>query len=95
VPQPVVTLVESGWRDLLVKTHLRLGEESQQWLSYIGVLDELLAIGGDMHREFDLRNILKQIKTGLQELGDAGGTATAANRGRIEAFAVGAPAHAG
>jgi diguanylate cyclase (GGDEF)-like protein len=73
VPQPVVTLVESGWRDLLVKTHLRLGEESQQWLSYIGVLDELLAIGGDMHREFDLRNILKQIKTGLQELGDAGG----------------------
>ena len=28
---------------------------------------------GDRSREFDLRNILKQIKTGLQELGDAGG----------------------
>lgn len=73
IPQPVVTLVESGWRDLLVKTHLRLGEDSQQWMHYTGVLDELLAIGGDMHRAFDLRNILKHIKTGFQELGDTGG----------------------
>jgi hypothetical protein len=31
--QPVVTLVESGWRDLLVKTHLRLGEESRSGLN--------------------------------------------------------------
>jgi hypothetical protein len=37
------------------------------------VLDELLVIGDDMHRLFDLRNILKQIKAGLQELGDTGG----------------------
>lgn len=73
VPQPVVKLVESGWRDVLVKTHMRLGEESREWRDCIGVLDELLAIGADMHRTFDLRSILRQIKFGLQELGEAGG----------------------
>jgi diguanylate cyclase (GGDEF)-like protein len=73
VPQPVVTLVESGWKDLLIKTHLRQGEESPQWKGYTAVLDELLLIGADMHRLFDLRSILKQIKAGLQELGDTGG----------------------
>lgn len=73
VPQPLLTLVESGWRDLLVKTHLRHGEESKPWHDYAGVLDELLAVGDDMHRVFDLRHLLRLIKTGLQELGDTGG----------------------
>lgn len=73
VPKPLLTLVESGWRDLLVKTHLRHGEESKPWHDYTGVLDELLAIGDDMHRVFDLRHLLRLIKTGLQELGDTGG----------------------
>lgn len=73
VPHPVLTLVEAGWRDLLVKVHLRQGEDSKPWQDYTGVLDELLAIGADVHRSFDLRELLRQIKTGLQELGDTGG----------------------
>lgn len=73
VPQPVLTLVDAGWRDLLIKTHLRQGEESRPWHDYIGVLDELLAIGADAHRGFDLRELLRLIKTGFQELGDTGG----------------------
>ncbi|MFP5430350.1 MAG: DUF1631 family protein [Gammaproteobacteria bacterium] len=73
VPQPLLTLVEAGWRDLLVKTRIRHGEESRQWHDYTGVLEELLAIGDDMHRAFDLRNLLRLIKAGFQELGDTGG----------------------
>lgn len=73
VPQPVLTLVDAGWRDLLIKTHLRQGEESRSWHEYISVLDELLAIGADVHRGFDLRELLRLIKTGFQELGDTGG----------------------
>lgn len=73
VPQPLLTLVESGWRDLLVKTHIRHGEEGRQWHDYTGVLDELLSIGDDMHRAFDMRNLLRLIKAGFQELGDTGG----------------------
>lgn len=73
LPQPVLTLIEAGWRDLLIKTHLRQGEESKSWLEYTGVIDELIAIGGDVHRAFDLRALLKLIKVGLQELGDTGG----------------------
>ncbi len=68
VPQPILTLLDAGWRDLLVKTHLRQGEDSKAWAEYVGLLDELIAIGADMHRAFDLRDVLRLIKTGLQEI---------------------------
>lgn len=67
VPQPIMTLLEAGWRDLLVKTYLRQSEESRAWREYVGLIDELIAIGADVHRAFDLREILKLIKNGLQE----------------------------
>lgn len=73
VPQPVLTLLDAGWRDLLVNTLLRHGEHSQAWQDYSGLLDELLAIAADVHRPFDLRHILRLIKTGLQESVDLGG----------------------
>jgi len=73
VPQSVLSLIDAGWRDLLVKTHLRQGEGSKPWRDYSGVLDELLAIGADVNFAFDLRKLLRLIKTGLQELGDTGG----------------------
>lgn len=68
VPQPILTLLDAGWRDLLVKTHLRQGEDSKAWTEYVGLIDELIAIGADMHRAFDLRDVLRLIKTGLQEI---------------------------
>lgn len=73
VPQPVMSLLEAGWRDLLVKTCLRQGEESDAWHEYLGLIDELLAIGADVHRPFDLREVLRLIKTGLQEVADLSG----------------------
>ncbi len=68
VPQPIITLLDAGWRDLLVKTHLRQGEDSRAWTEYVGLIDELIAIGADMHRAFDLRDVLRLIKAGLQEI---------------------------
>ncbi|MDP2227411.1 MAG: DUF1631 family protein, partial [Moraxellaceae bacterium] len=73
VPKPVLTLLEAGWRDLLVKTHLRQGEDSKGWREFTGLLDELLAIGADVRRNFDLRELLKLIKNGLQEVVEING----------------------
>lgn len=75
VPQPIMTLLDAGWRDLLVKTYLRQSEESRAWREYVGLLDELLAIGADMHRAFDLRELLKLLKNGLQEVVELSGRA--------------------
>jgi diguanylate cyclase (GGDEF)-like protein len=68
VPQPILSLLDAGWHDLLVKICLRQGEDSRAWNDYAGLVDELLAIGADVHRAFDLREILRLIKTGLQEV---------------------------
>lgn len=73
VPVPIMSLLEAGWHDLLIKTYLRQGDESAAWHEYIGVISELLAIGADVHRAFDLREILRLIKTGLQEVTDMAG----------------------
>lgn len=75
VPQPIISLLEAGWRDLLVKTYLRQSEESRAWREYLGLIDELIAIGADVHRAFDLREILKLIKNGLQEIVELTGRA--------------------
>ncbi|MDF2445840.1 MAG: hypothetical protein K0S46_1076 [Moraxellaceae bacterium] len=73
VPQAVLTLLEAGWRDLLVTTGLREGEHSARWKEFTGVLDELLAIAADVHRHFDLRGLLRQLKAGMQEGADVNG----------------------
>lgn len=73
VPQPVMTLLTAGWHDLLVKVYLRQGEISKDWKDYLGLIDEMLAIGADMHRAFDLRDILRLVKNGMQEVVDISG----------------------
>lgn len=70
VPQPVVTLLDAGWRDLLTNTLLRQGEQSSLWQQYLGLVDELMAIGADMQRPFNLREILRLLKTGLLDAGE-------------------------
>jgi diguanylate cyclase (GGDEF)-like protein len=67
VPQPLLTLLDAGWRDLLTTTWLRHGEGSKLWKDYLGLIDELLAIGANVNREFDLRNLLRLLKAGLEE----------------------------
>lgn len=73
VPQPVLSLLDAGWRDLLVTTHLRQGEGSKDWQRYLGVLDELLVIGADVDRSVDFREMVKLIQSGLQKTMDIDG----------------------
>ncbi|MCC2637272.1 MAG: hypothetical protein K0Q68_991 [Moraxellaceae bacterium] len=70
VPQPVLTLLDAGWRDLLVNTLLRQGGRGGNWDAYLGLVDELLAIGADPRRSFDLRAVLQLLKQGLAEGGE-------------------------
>lgn len=70
VPQPVLTLLDAGWRDLLVTTCLRQGGRGGNWEAYLGLIDELLAIGADPRRSVDLRALLQLLKQGLAENGE-------------------------
>lgn len=67
VPQPVLTLLEAGWRELLVATRLREGGNRD---AYLGVLDELLAVGANPSHALDLRALLQLLKQGLAECGE-------------------------
>ena len=40
-PRVLLDLVESGWRDLMVLTHVKEGPESATWLDHIKTLDQL------------------------------------------------------
>ncbi|HET8730043.1 MAG TPA: DUF1631 family protein [Moraxellaceae bacterium] len=70
VPQPVLTLLDAGWRDLLVTTLLRQGGRGGNWDAYVGLIDELVAIAADPRRTFDLRALLQLLKEGLSEHGE-------------------------
>lgn len=42
VPEVLMRLLMPGWRNLLVNTHLRQGEESTDWRRHVGALDQVL-----------------------------------------------------
>lgn len=41
VPELVLRLLNPGWRNLLVHTHLRRGPDSHEWRDQVGLLDQL------------------------------------------------------
>lgn len=43
VPELLLALLDPGWRNLLVHSHLRHGPESSQWQDQLGVVDQLYA----------------------------------------------------
>lgn len=65
VPKAVMSLLEAGWRDLLVMSHIRHGEGAS-WRENLGVIDQLLAVGDAPSAMVDLRTLLRTIKTGLE-----------------------------
>lgn len=72
IPAAVSVLVEQGWQDLLIQTHVKYGEESEQWRSYLAVLDELIHFGENPDQSVDTKRILPLIQEGLkQALGSA------------------------
>lgn len=42
VPEVLMRLLMPGWRNLLVNTHLRQGEESTDWRRHVGALDQVM-----------------------------------------------------
>lgn len=66
VPKAVMSLLEAGWRDLMVMTHIRHGEGGESWRENLDVIDQLLAVGMNPQAPLDLRSLLRVIKTGLE-----------------------------
>ncbi len=73
VPDLVVELLNPGWRNLLVHTHLRRGPESHEWRDQLSLLDQLWGqLSGEIAAgaaEFiDPDTLLKRIVDGLNSI---------------------------
>ncbi len=73
VPELVLRLLNPGWRNLLVHTHLRRGPESHEWRDQLGLLDQLIGQltgdiepGSDGHVEPEV--LLKRVVEGLNSI---------------------------
>ncbi|KOR27529.1 hypothetical protein TI05_18810 [Achromatium sp. WMS3] len=42
MPLVVQTLIEEGWKNVLLLTYLRYGTKSQQWQQQLAVVDQLI-----------------------------------------------------
>lgn len=70
VPRVLMTLLEMGWRDLLVMTHVRHGEQHDEWHQHWSVIDELLARDAQAGSgQLELRELVHRIKEGLHASG--------------------------
>ncbi len=83
VPRVLLTLLEMGWRDLLIMTHVRYGEEHEEWRQHWSVIDELLTRDVDAASgQLELRELVHRIKEGLHA---SGVTVSAADKIRMGA----------
>ena len=68
LPEVVVALVRDGWKDLLLLTHLRQGEESEEWKRYLGLLDKLIWSVEPKNDPRERQQLLKEIPALLDGL---------------------------
>lgn len=68
VPSAVSVLIENGWKDLLNLTHIKYGEDSEQWHTYLSVLDRLIAYGENPEIPVETKKILPVIQEGLKQV---------------------------
>jgi len=68
VPKALVSLLDSGWRDLLSLTWIRHGPDSQLWQDYLAVVDSLLAFAADPDASINLPELLRMIQDGLASI---------------------------
>jgi len=73
VPELVLRLLNPGWRNLLVHTHLRRGTESPEWRDQLGLLDQLMAqLSGEIEPDSDEylepEALLKRVVEGLNSI---------------------------
>ena len=75
LPRLIHELLESGWRDVLALTHLRQGEQSDEWRRACLVAEQLawsctpLDRSGRERLQRERLDLLEQLRTGLQQLG--------------------------
>lgn len=83
VPRALITLLESGWKDLLVMTYVKSGDQGEDWKAFWKVIDDMLSLGENPQHPIDLREMLGHVKRGL-ELAGGGVTPQAQQRAVAE-----------
>jgi diguanylate cyclase (GGDEF)-like protein len=73
VPDLLVDLLNPGWRNLLVHTHLRHGPDSNEWRDQLSIVDQLTAqLNGEVSQEsdewVDPERLLKRVVEGLSSI---------------------------
>ena len=74
IPEVLMNLLMPGWRNLMVNTYLRQGQQSSAWQSQIQTLDQLVHhLGGKVNTEGDENYLapealLEQIEQGLDSI---------------------------
>ncbi len=73
VPELALKLLNPGWRNLLVHTHLRRGPESHEWRDQLAVLDQLIGqLSGGIERGSEAyiepETLLKRVVEGLNSI---------------------------
>ena len=68
VPKAVLSLIDAGWRQLLIQTLLRSGRDSRDWHEYLGVIDRMIRSVDQVPVQEDLTAILASIKAGLGQV---------------------------
>ncbi len=68
VPRAALSLIDAGWRQLLVQSLLRHGRDSREWHSQLGVIDQLLKAVEVVPEQTHLSELLATIKSGLGQV---------------------------
>lgn len=73
VPNLLLELLNPGWRNLLVHTHLRKGADSHEFQDQVGLIDQLWgqldgSIAEDSEAYVDPDTLLKRVVTGLNSI---------------------------
>jgi len=73
VPDLMLNLLNPGWRNLLVHTHLRKGTESHEWQDQVALIDQLWgqldgSIEPDSNEYMDPDTLLKRVVSGLNSI---------------------------
>ena len=68
IPKAVLSLIDAGWRQLLVQTLLRGGRDSRDWHEFLGVVDRMIRSVDQVPTQDELTSMLASIKSGLGQV---------------------------
>jgi len=69
VPELLLKLLNPGWRNLLVHSHLRHGVDSPEWRRQLELVDNLVnALDGDTPGEEQIKALMHEVAEGLESI---------------------------